>query len=267
MKRLLVSIALGLLLSVSSATGRTLVVGISGNLSSDARAEVNGVLGGIYDNVQPGDHVIFLDANRLAEIASLTEPAEGFGAKRAKARALGPVFQKVYDFTGASNDAVPVNDLGIPQFLVFVGRNIVPAADRKQAQVLLLGSIVFDDPQNAGFSFRDLVPSDGMLVQLNTVFDIAGRENSLTGALVSICYTDADAIRAVKPGVHTNSVIKFWGKMITGQGGHVGSIMTISPACSDRLFSDVASSEDFSIDRNAKPELLRDGWVTVPVGN
>ncbi len=263
MKRFLLSSTALLLALTTVADARTLIVGIPANLSDTAHTHVDDVIGGIYDGLQPGDDLIVIDANHLNRVTEAAIPAQGFASKKAKARALGPVFQKIYAFTSADDRSAEADNLNIPPLLHEIGDNILPAVDGRRAQILLLGSLIWSSPQDASFTFRDGIPSDGILTGSSGPFSIQGRSGALTGALVSVCYTDPPS--AFQADDFKTLAQTFWGKMISGQGGKVGAMEPVSSDCAGRLFSPEASVQSYRIDPNDTAALITIHWQTVPV--
>ena len=263
MKRLLIcSTALWLVLA-SRADARTLIVGIPANLSDVAHTHVDDVMGGIYDGLQPGDDLIVIDANHLSRVTEAAIPAQGFASKKAKARTLGPVFQEIYAFTSAIDRSVEADNLNIPPLLRDIGDNVLPGVNGHRAQILLLGSLIWSSPQDASFTFRDGIPSDGFLTESSGPFSIQGRGGALTGALVSVCYTAPPS--AFQADDFKTLAETFWGKMISGQGGKVGAMEPVSSDCAGRLFSPEASAQTYRIDPNDTAALMTIHWQTVPV--
>lgn len=247
---------------VTPARAETMIVAVPARLSADAQTEVSEFFGKTFQSLQPKDKLIVFDASRLRIVATLNMPDQIGTGKRARIKALGPAAGQIMDFiTGADADAV-ADGLNIPSTLREIGATILPTV--KDAKVLLVGSAFYEDRRNADFSTRDFVPSDGFLLEKTRgVFSVAGQENTLKGALVSICYTDPSS--AFVSEQFRQMTVDFWGKSIVGRGGKVGSIQQYSSACAERLRSDVVDPAQYKINHKEKLYLIKQHWRKVEV--
>ena len=118
------------------------------------------------------------------------------------------------DFTGA---------LRLPQFLDFVGRLGSTQGTNLPVVVTLLGSPLYLDPKEPGFSMvHGYFPSDGHLLASRdkSVFGIAGREQALEGVHIHWGYFGDPWAN----DLHREKVSRFWSHFVRGQGGEMGSM-------------------------------------------
>ncbi|MBN8929686.1 MAG: hypothetical protein J0H19_24075 [Rhodospirillales bacterium] len=244
------------------AHAETMIVAMPANMSSSVQEEASAFMGRVYQDLKPNDVLIVFDASRERPVATLRMPDHIGTGRRDRIRALGPAAGQIMDFiTGTAPDAKPDN-LNIPATLREIGATIMPEV--KEAKILLIGSLFYDDPRNANFTTKEFLPSDGFLTQnVRGGFSVIGQEALLKGALVSICYTDPGS--AFQTEAFRQSTVEFWGKSIVGRGGKVGSIQEYSRACAARLRSDVVDPAEYKIDYTAKLFLMKQHWVKVDV--
>ncbi|MBL9127125.1 MAG: hypothetical protein JNL97_05745 [Verrucomicrobiales bacterium] len=118
------------------------------------------------------------------------------------------------DFTGA---------LRLPQFLDFLGRNTAVHDTNLPWVVTLLGSPLYLDAQEPGFSMaHGYFPSDGHLLASRdkSLFGIAGKEHAIEGVRVHWNYFG----EPWASDLHREKVSRFWTHFIQGQGGNLGTL-------------------------------------------
>jgi hypothetical protein len=255
------ALLLGTALS-SAAHARSLIVAVPANMSPPAQEAAESFFANVFNRLQPGDVLTVIDATHLTMVAQATTPANLGSDPKARARVFGEAQGRINDVLGQPDPAALPDNLNIPILLRELGLNVIPKLPDHVAQIILLGSLIWES-RDTNWSFRDLLPSDGFLVKPVGTFGITGQETILTGSLISICYTDA--IDGFQWEGFRQSTIAFWGKSIVGRGGKVGGMQPMDNACVARLFSPAEDKTAYVINRKEDLFLHKMHWVKVDV--
>jgi hypothetical protein len=172
--------------------------------------------------------------------------------------ALGDLFMPINRFVVKGDATAPVDQLFIPETLREIGLNVMSKLPDHKANVVLIGSAIWEKPDDANWSFRSRVPSDSFLCERGGEFGLVGQESILTGARVSLLYTD-DTEKGFEWESSRQLIIAFWGKSIVGRGGHVGAIKPFDADGFDRLMSSVEDPTPYAINPKEKRFLHGSG--------
>jgi hypothetical protein len=245
------------------ALSRSYVVVMPANLSPSFAEIAEGFVADVVNRLQPGDTLAAFDASHLSLIGMQTAPDDlAADDAYARARVFGELEGRINDIIDEADKTAAENDLDIPVALREVGLNLLPKLPDKEPHILLLGSVIWAS-RDANWSFRETLPSDGFFLKPIGSFNVLGQETILSGALVSICYTDK--IDGFTSEGFRRETLNYWGKSIVGRGGHVGGFQPFAPDCAARLFSSVEDQTPYVIDRHAGVYLMKRHWVYVPV--
>lgn len=241
-------VAFGTFYQVARAS--SFVIAVPASLSPAASDQATTLFGGLYERLRPGDQMVVVDASHLTRVATINVPANLGDGKKARARAFGADYGAINAFLAGTDSKSATDNLNIPRLLREIGFDILPAMRDHKAQVLLVGSIIWENAQDGDFTFRDMTPSDGFLTTPGDTFSVIGQETALSGALVSICFTDK--LSDFQWDGFRDQIVNFWGKSIVGRGGAVGSIQPAAGNCLDRLLDATPSTQSFVIDRTER---------------
>jgi hypothetical protein len=263
MRNLALAAALLASTAISSASARSFVVAMPANLSPPTQEAARSFFAGVFDRLQAGDTLAVVDTSHFTVPVQVTLPANLGPTPKARARVLGEAEGRINDMIDQPDPKVLPDNLHIPVLLREIGLNVLPNLPDRDPQVVLLGSLIWEDPKEGDWTFREFVPSDGFLVEPIGSFGVTGQESILAGSLISICYTDK--VDGFQWEGFRQMTINFWGKSIAGRGGKVGSIEPIAEDCVGRLFSRAADKTPYVINRKEKAFLNTVHWVQVPV--
>lgn len=167
------------------------------------------------------------DAYHLRSISRVEVPgARAFVSSKTRANQFREPVRKLREFLGATHEfAGPTNlpfagAVRFPQFMDFVGEHL--AQSNRAAVVVLLGSPLYLDPKEPGFSMLDgYFPSDGHLAATRdeTVYGLKERRGSLEGIVVHFGYFGDPWVSEV----HAEKITRFWALYLKGQGGQLGA--------------------------------------------
>jgi hypothetical protein len=242
---------------------QSFVIALPANRSPDTQQEAGRLATRLYTEVIPGDWVTFFDASQLKIVTSFQVPADLGESERERDEALGDLFLPINRFIAQNDAASPLNNLNIPETLRELGINILPKFPDRRANIVMIGSMIWDNPKTAvNWSFRNRIPSDAFLADHGSAFGLGGQETILSGALVSLLYTDRSGDFEWEG--FRKLTIAFWGKSILGRGGRIGAIKPFDADSFARLTSSVEDTTPYPINLKDDRYLIKPGMIVVP---
>jgi hypothetical protein len=235
-------------------------------LASDAVPSNDVLLKHVAETVAsltPGDRLFVYRARPMTQIAVIAPPSDP-GMNRARANAaLAAQFRPVKEFLStppAGHTPEPPGNLMLPSLVDELGRNLLPSLPDKDIDVLVVGSLIYFDPNDARSAMTDRqVPSDGIIFRTargEWPFSIAGSERRLSRAVMHYC--QPNAANDYESIEHEERVRRFWSLWTTGQGGRVGTFANDLQVCFARFRAGESSGQtEYKAVRDAKPEMQR----------
>lgn len=256
------TIVLAGLLGAGSVWAHDLIVGLSPYQEAKrADAQVKATLQFLTDTLQPGQSALVIDAYHIRTLGMFTVPNKSvYRHAKAKLQANRQVVGAMLNFAktartpqGGTEPSIP-GAIRLPQALAFVGQNY-PA--KGKAQVVLLGSPLFDDPAEHGFSMsQGRIPGDGHLThgRAQTPYGIKGQENLLAQWNIHLGFPDESWRRNDHHGYY---VQRFWTLHIEGQGGKLATFTGDLPTLWQRVQSHASPpAHTFTVEDTDKLEMI-----------
>lgn len=240
-----------------------IVLAVPANRSAELTNQIRRDVARLYSDVRPGDRFVLVNASTQGVVKEIVMPADIGEADRDRDDALLDLFAPINRFLAINDPTAPADDLNIPMTLRAIGLAVLPRFPAKQANVVLIGSMNWENERDATWSFKSHLVLDGFLNQKGGPFGVIGEEHVLDGARVSILFTDKP--EAFKTTGSQKHVIAFWGKSIRGRGGRVGSIEPYAPDAYTRLFATAEDPTPYEIDVNAPRAIQVVGYNPTPV--
>ena len=241
----------------------SVIIAVPANRSPAFQRQFTHDLGLLYTDVIPGDQVTVINASTLQVVEQVTIPADLGESDNERDNALEESFAPIFRFANTSDSNEDMDNVHIPALEREIGHNVMPTIDARPVNVIVIGSIQWDEPRDATWNFHQYFPSDFFLLQRGGSFGLAGDESSLTGTRVSILYTDKksdfpwDGFR--------NDVIDFWRKSIKGRGGSIGEVAAYGEGSYQHFFATTEDTRAATINVTAPMVLYAPGSVNVPV--
>jgi hypothetical protein len=240
-----------------------LIIAAPANRSPGMQKLLRRDLARLYGDVITGDQISFVNASSLQVMATFTVPGNLGDTENERDDALLDLFAPLNAFVSRTDSTVPVDNVHMPALLREIGRNILPTFTGHAANVVIIGSMQWEEKEEADWSFHDHMPSDFFLSQSGGSFGLAGEETILNGARVSILYSDKPDAFAWEG--FRQMALAWWRKSIRGRGGAVGEIAPYGQGSYPRFFATTEDATPAPIDTAAKMVLYAPGMVTVPV--
>jgi hypothetical protein len=236
----------------ASAQDGNWVIVLPANLQSGSAANIKILLGDLMMRVAPGDHVVAIDGTNFRQIATVSVPLDetirGNSNYRVKTL-LRAGFNKIYAFINSGTAARErAGDVNIPRLLVELP-SVLDSLPSRNAEVLVAGSMIYDDPRESGFAMAGgRVPYDGNFraTQDKTPYGVANKSRALEGTTVHFCGTDPDAVWTSE--LFKARVARTWAVMTRLMGGQFGSFGPLDAGCNQRFLTHAVSREVFQID-------------------
>lgn len=260
------------LLSFSSSpaakpAGKHLVIGISPFLDKSVKDEVyRGIVRQIVEDLPLGSRLWIYDAYHVKTITQIEIPeVRAFQSSKTRANQFSRGIGEVREFL-AREHVMPTaprlnfrDAIQLPQFMDFVGSNLRGTTAGNELTVLLLGSPLYMDQKEPGFSMVEgYFPSDGHLsaTREKSVFALESRVGSLTNVVVHFGYFGDPWVSEI----HKDKIARLWSLYLQGQGAQLatftGDIPTVFAAAKNPSQGSVAYRH--SIDpKQTKVEMLR----------
>ena len=274
MKRVLFSaitlaVALSSFASTSGAKGEAkhLVIGISPFLEKAVKDEVyRGIVRLIVEDLPLASRLSIYDAYHVKTISQIELPeVRAFQSSKTRANQFSRNIGEVREFLAREHAKPTVPRLNfkeaiqLPQFMDFVGNNLRTTTEATGLAVLLLGSPLYMDPKEPGFSMVDgYFPSDGHFpaTREKSVFALESRGGSLSNVVVHIGYFSDPWVSEI----HKDKIARFWSLYLQGQGAllatFTGDLPTVFAAAKSNTRPVLAARH--SIDpKQTKIEMLR----------
>lgn len=195
-----------------TAYAKDLTVGIPASI---AEAPLRQVVQSTVNQMQPGDHVAYYDAQNIQHICSISLPEkEAYKHPKVKMRVGAPCIKKLIQHI--DNDQV-VHKIKLPQFLRFIGENHI--AFDQEHDVIIIGNPLYLSGDAFDMS-GSKVPGDGHLQNSvsHTVFGIDNPE-LLKNIRLHIGYPEEFSAH----DQHHWHVKRFWTLFAEKQGGELVS--------------------------------------------
>lgn len=250
------------LLGAGSVWAHDLIVGLSPYQEAKrADAQVKATLQFLTDTLQPGQSALVIDAYHIRTLGMFTVPNKSvYRHAKAKLQANRQVVGAMLNFAkaartpqGGTEPSIP-GAIRLPQALTFIGQNY-PA--KGKAQVVLLGSPLFDDPAERGFSMgQGRIPGDGHLThgRAQTPYGIKGQETLLAQWNIHLAFPDESWRRDDHHGYY---VQRFWTLHIEGQGGKLATFTGDLPTLWQRVQSHASPpAHTFTVEDTDKLEMI-----------
>lgn len=204
--------------------------------------------GNMLLGLKRGDHLIVYSADgprRIAEIAVPDDPKANNPAwlRRQLGAMAGPVVELIQNLPTTGSGSVPQN-LMLPDLFDEIGRNVVSALPAHQADLLVIGSWIYDDPRDAKWTMADnAYPSDATLrlSPSQSPFGTNGRERVLTGVNVHFCYVDGGS--AFVSAEHEERVRRWWSLFTRAESGTPATFSFSLPTCVQRFMNGNADGQ------------------------
>jgi hypothetical protein len=238
----------------------TLVLAIPANRSPHLDGFLRPHIAHLYRDLTPGDRLVVVNASTQGTVA-LVEAGDLGDNDVDRDEALLDQFAPITRFLGVNDNSVPVDNCNIPATLRTM-KNVLALFPDRKANVVIFGSLNWENKKDAKWTFKDVFVLDGFLNQQGGAFGVVGEEDILRGALVSILFTDAPDAFLSTGGEQW--VQKFWGKSIKGRGGRVGAIEAYDAGSYQRFFSTVEDTTPYVIDADAARAIMVPGWRHTP---
>jgi hypothetical protein len=230
--------------------------------SRQAETQVRQVLQFLTDNIEPGQSALVFDAYHLRTLGVFTVPdSSSYRHPKAKVQANAKTIAALFAFAkqaglppGGQEPAMQ-SALRWPQALRFIGQNYPP---KGQAHLILLGSPLFDDPAEQGFSMRHgRIPGDGHLMneRAKSPYGIKGQETLLAKWHVHLGFPDESW---KQDDHHAFYVQRFWTLHVEGQGGQLSTFTSDLPTLFERVRTNAAApTHQFKAERTDKQEMIQ----------
>jgi hypothetical protein len=257
------------------------VVGLSPFLDSTVKDAVyRGLVRLIVEGLPLNTRLDLCDAFNLKRITRISIPnAKVFHSPKTRANQFAAAIGELKQFLARDNSRPGGAKSGfdgairLPQFCDFLSRNPPPRAGDAKLPLLLIGSPLYQDAREPGFSMVDgYFPSDGHLraSREQSVFGYNPGEASSPGLLVSWAYLGDPWMC----DLHREKVGRFWALYLERRGGRLASFSTDLATALDAFSSGTpgrsAASNGWVADPlQTKPEMIRAGrnvklvdWLT-----
>jgi hypothetical protein len=239
-----------------------LVLAIPANRSPALNKLIGQHMARLYGDIIAGDRLIVVNASTQGVVAHIVAGDLGDADNEVdRDEALLDQFAPVSRFIAVNDSSVSVDNCNIPATLRAMKSNLPWFPDRK-ANVIIFGSLNWENRKDATWAFKDHLVMDGFLNERGGPFGVVSEENILNGALVSILFTDAPDAFITSGG--EKWVQNFWGKSIKGRGGRVGAIEPYNAGSYPRLFATLEDITIYSIDPNAPKAIIEPRMVLTP---
>ncbi len=228
-RKLFIITALALLLVVASDTvqAKELIIGVSPFENGKQHDQLSKTLLKHLSGLEPGDQAVIIDAYHLRPLGTFVIPDNpAYRSIKARLNKNGAVIKALLSLPNTVKDLDDLNRpsapgaIRMPQFVRYVARNF----GQGDKELLVLGSLNYDDPKDPGFSmWGGLIPNDGHLrvSRMASVYGTADSPKLLEGWRIHWVNTDKPAWRSDRYKLFLN---RFWSLFIALQGGTLVAI-------------------------------------------
>lgn len=253
---------MAMLVLVPAAQAREVVVVMSPFQSTEqAKAQAVDVLE-FLTKLEPGDKAILVDGDAITTIGEFLIPTNpAYSAPNARVNVNRKTVDSLKKFI--SRATPPVSDraprvpgaLRLPQLLEFIARTVTPEVG---ADVLVLGSPIYDAPNDAAFSMHgERFPSDGHLLsgRSETIYGTTDYPEVLRGLRMHIVYESTPSLRAEQ---YRHAVQRFWSLYVEKLGGSLITFTEDLPSAFRRVTDKAAApTHTFKVNGSRRIEMIR----------
>lgn len=262
MKKLLMVLPFLWALCVVPAGAHELIIGLSPfQEAAKAEAQVKTVLQVLTDTLEPGQSALLFDAYHIQSLGTFAVPANpAYRHPKAKIMANKHVVSAMLAFARAAkaphggDEPAVIGAIRLPQALAFIGQN---HPHKEKAQVVVLGSPVYDDPADRAFSMNQVrIPGDGHFThgRADTPYGLKGQETLLAQRHIHLAFAD-DTWR--RDDHHSHYVQRFWTLYIEGQGGKLVTFTGDLPTLWQRVRAHTPPlAHGYTLQKSDKLEML-----------
>lgn len=244
------------------ARAHELIVGLSPYQdAAKAEAQVKTVLDFLTVTLEPGESALVIDAFNIQSIGTyIVPPNPAYRHAKAKIMANRQAVSAMLAFARAARapkggaEPAVMGAIRLPQALSFIGQNYLY---KEKAQVVLLGSPIYDDPAERAFSMNQgRIPGDGNFShgRADTPYGLKGQTALLAQWPVHLAFADESWRRDDHHGYY---VQRFWTLYIEGQGGKLASFTGDLPTLWQRVRAHTPPlAHNYTLERSDKLEML-----------
>lgn len=251
------------IVGASPVLAHEMAIGLSPHQESrQAETQVKQVLQFLADTIQPGQSALLFDAYHLRTLGVFAVPPNpSYRHPKAKTQANAKTIASLFAFAkqaglpqGAHESAMP-SALRWPQALRFIGQNYRAIG---QAHLILLGSPLFDDPSEQGFSMRHgRIPGDGHLMseRARSPYGTKGQEHVLSQWRVHLVFPDWSW---KQDDHHAFYVQRFWTLHVERQDGQLTTFTNDMPTLFERIRTNAAApTHQYKTELGDKLEMIQ----------
>lgn len=265
MKTRLVFLSLMFLLFMvpNQSSAYEMAIGLSPHQDTrQAEMQVKQVLQFLTETIQPGQSALLFDAYHLRTLGAFAVPSNpSYRHPKAKLNANAKTIAALFEFAKqagllpGTQESAMQNALRWPQALRFIGQNY-PV--KEKAHLILLGSPLFDDPAEQGFSMRNgRIPGDGHLTseRARSPYGTKGQETVLSQWRVHLAFPGWSWKR---DDHHAFYVQRFWTLHIERQGGQLATFTNDTPTLFERVRTNAAAPpHQYKAELSDKVEMIQ----------
>lgn len=263
MSRSTLTMVSALLALASVAQAREFVIAVSPFQSPEqSKSQATQVLEFLV-TLEPGDSATLLDGYELKTLGQFVIPTNAaYSAPRARLAANRPAVASFMAFAARATPPVAAQAprvpgaLRLPQLLEFIASTLTPQAG---TDILVLGSPIYDAPNDAAFSMVDeRFPSDAHLQssRSETIYGTRECPQSLRGLRVHVAYEATPSLRTEQ---YRHAVQRFWTLYVEQQLG--GAMVTFTedlPSVFRRVIGNAAAPvHNFKRNDSHRVEMIR----------
>ncbi len=259
---LLLTLLISLHLLSTPVLAKEIIIGLSPFYKEgESKQQIKAILGFLAQEISPGDSARFFDAYHLKSLGRFAVPEKKiYRHPKARLAANKKLIAALMQF--ARNAKEPYGSLEpsiigavrLPQFLRVVAQQ-TPAQD---ADILLLGHPLYDDPKDRKFSMAGgLSPNDGHLQvsRRDSPFGLKETGKVLNGLRLHFVFANEDW--AINDAHHFH-VRRFWSLFVSRQDGVLASFTGDLPGTLEQMRSKSAGSEQtYTLQPTNKLEMIR----------
>lgn len=237
-----------------------------GGLTADQRTAMLIGFNRAFLGLRPGDGLLVYDAVARAIVMKFEVPNEPrFALANYRQRHFQAAYQHVRKHL--EKDGVGATAL-VVDLLAELSKHVPTEAQGRLVDVLITADALHHDDREPGFSWRGgTYPSDGLIAgdENRSPFGMANRRGTLTGADVYFCHTDTREHWGTT--LHEDQVERAWSLIIGELGSTLAHWTHDLTRCVNTWMDGTATPPRlFTLDRTAKPQMLRTPPRVAPVG-
>jgi hypothetical protein len=251
----------------TSSAPQPYVIGISPFLGKTVKDDVyRSIVRLLVEDLPLNSFVVVYDAFELKTITRVTLPeARAFHSPKTRANQFAGSIRELKQFL-AQEHVAPTNAhlkfeeaIRLPQFLDFVAENLHTTNVRPA--VLLIGSPLYQDAREAGFSMVDgYFPSDGHLQasREQSIFGLTANATAIPSLVIHWLYFHDPWVS----DLHKEKVTRFWTLYLERRGAQLAAftsdLPTVLQSFQQNALGTTAASKNWTVDTaQSKIEMLR----------